>query len=204
MIDLRSKNPTPGPLRRWTSIDAIVLHQTATGHVKNIDRWAAKEAHYVVTTSGLIVWCSDLVRIGYASGQKKDATFPGSNGFNNRCVAIEIEGMYAGIEGDLTTFWKSKPADKPMTLGNQTIAAARVLIGLICTQVAGHGGKVRYLFAHRQSNGNKPSDPGEAIWKQIALPEMAIWGLTDGGEGYHVGQGRGIPHAWDLRRVAAY
>jgi hypothetical protein len=65
--------------------------------------------------------------------------------------------------------------------------------------VEGHGGKLELLVAHRQSSGERQADPGSALWKGVALPLHAELGLTDGGIGFKLDTGLGIPESWDPR-----
>lgn len=74
----------------------------------------------------------------------------------------------------------------------------------IAWRVAQHNGTLRVLCAHRQSSKDRPNDPGEAIWKGVALPLHAELGLTDGGAAFVLGDGRAIPREWDPTRSERY
>jgi hypothetical protein len=71
----------------------------------------------------------------------------------------------------------------------------------ICGEVVRHGGRIEQLLAHRQASSERQSDPGSALWQQVALPLHAELGLNDGGSGYAVGNGYPIPQTWDRSRV---
>ncbi|GAF99323.1 unnamed protein product, partial [marine sediment metagenome] len=47
-----------------------------------------------------------------------------------------------------------------------------------------------------QSSTSRVSDPGEKVWKLIAIPAMERFGLKDGGKTFKLG-GWTIPEAWN-------
>lgn len=180
-----------GP-RPWTAITGITLHQTACVLGERPERWATIGAHVGVTRGGRVVHMHDFT-----------STVVHGNGFNARTIGIEMDGMYAGVEGDPRTFWRplTEPNRQPQTPTTDLIASARAAIRWIVAEVARHGGRVTRLVAHRQSSKDRQGDPGSALWQAVALPMMAELGLDDGGPGYCVGTGLPVPEAWDERRV---
>lgn len=170
------------------AIDTIVLHQMAcVNNSRGIRRWKGIECHWVVEREDARAYLMhDL-----------DKRLWHGHGFNYRSVGIEVEGYYAGVEGDLRTFWRPKeePGRQPMELGCAMAAAIVAAIGATVDMVASAGGKIRYIGAHRQSYGNKRSDPGEAIWK-VAVLCMKNMGLE---EAPTLEYGLPIPEAWDKR-----
>lgn len=177
--------------RSWAATTGITLHQTACVLGERPERWDTVGAHFGVTRRGAVMQLHDIDRI-VAHG----------NGWNAQCVGIEIDGLYAGIEGDISTVWDdpSTPArEQGMTLTPEAIEATRALIRWIVEGVARHGGQVRALVAHRQSSATRRNDPGSAIWQAVALPMHAELGLSDGGVGFAIGDGRPVPEAWDPR-----
>jgi hypothetical protein len=63
---------------------------------------------------------------------------------------------------------------------------------------------IEYLYAHRQSSGQKPSDPGYEIWQQVVLEYgVSVLGLKTKNE-YVVGDGKPIPKDWDENSKARY
>ena len=60
------------------------------------------------------------------------------------------------------------------------------------------------VYAHRQSNGQKPSDPGWEIWRDVVLDfGVAVLGLvTDNAR--TIGDGKPIPAEWDATSRARY
>lgn len=181
--------------RDWSKVTGICLHQTACVLGENPPRWDTVGCHAGVTRNGQVILLHDFDRL-----------IVHGNGWNTQTVGIEIDGTYEGIEGDIKTFWKDpeNPKQKPQRPTAEAIEATKQLIRFICAEVERHGGKVKALVAHRQASVNRRSDPGSAIWKQIALPMSEELGLNDGGEGFKLGNGYAIPTAWDPKRKAKY
>lgn len=186
--------------RRWTGTRGITLHQTACNMGERIERYDTIGAHFAVLRSGRVLRMSDLNRVVYHG-----------NGWNEQCVGIEIDGLYAGIEDDpdtaldesLRSTWDdpSTPTrEHPMAVTPQAMAAARALVRWIVWETARNGGRIKVLCAHRQSSEDRRNDPGEAIWKAVALPLHAELGLSDGGPGFKLGTGYAIPEQWDPSR----
>jgi N-acetyl-anhydromuramyl-L-alanine amidase AmpD len=194
----RPREYTPR-LRPWPAITGTTLHQTACDMGERVERYDTIGAHFtVLRNSGRVLWHVDLDRIVYHG-----------NGWNDRCVGIEVNGLYAGLEDDpdtaldeaLKTTWDdpSTPTrERPMQVTPQSMRSTRMLVRWIRWTVAQHGGKMSVLCAHRQSSQSRRNDPGEAIWKAVALPLHAELGLSDGGVDFVIG-GYPIPEAWDPR-----
>jgi hypothetical protein len=181
--------------RPWRSVTGICLHQTACLLGERPTRWDSVGAHIGITRGGKVILLHGFDRI-VAHG----------NGWNAQTVGIEIDGLYAGVEGDASTVWDdpSTPSrERGMVLTDETVTAAHAVIRWIVSDVASHGGAVRALVAHRQSSDSRRNDPGSAVWQRIALPMSAELGLTDGGDGFAIG-GRPIPVEWDPRRTRRY
>jgi hypothetical protein len=193
MVDLRrtaSQQHVYGE-RPWASITGICLHQTACLLGERSARWNSLGAHFGVMRSGDVVWCHDL-----------DKLVAHGNGWNSGTVGVELDGLYAGIQGDRSTIWddpSTASREKAHMLTAEMIVEAKMLIRWICSEVAAQGGQIRALVAHRQSSKNRRNDPGSAIWKNIALPLHEELGLSDGGIGFTLGEGQAIPEAWDPR-----
>ncbi len=126
--------------------------------------------------------------------------------FNAHDVGIEMEGYYAGVDGDLRTFWRprSRPNRQPMVPTEGLVHAARDAVVMICETVADQGGEIRYVHAHRQTANSRISDPGELLWKAVGIWAQDALGLSDGGPDFYVKRGRPIPREWDPRRVHPY
>lgn len=178
--------------RSWASITGIVLHQTACRLSERPERWDTLRAHVGVTAGGRIMHVHEFTDV-----------VAHANGFNRKCIGVEVGGLFAGIEGDGRTVW-----DNPETAAHEVADvltetqadAARVAIRWIVSTVAANGGKVGVLVAHRQSSGTRRNDPGSVLWQRVAMQMHQGLGLSDGGPGFAIGEGTPIPEAWDLSR----
>lgn len=169
--------------RSLTSVTGICLHQTACVLGERIERWDPVGAHIGITRAGKVIWLHSF-----------DRRVVHGNGWNAGTIGIEIDGLYAGVEGDVSTVWNdpSTPGrERGMQLPEVQAEAARQCVRWICEQVP----SVRVIVAHRQSSGARRNDPGEAIWKAVALTS----GLATPA-GFTLDDGRPIPEAWDPKR----
>jgi len=175
----------------WAKIDTVVLHQMACAGPGPWTRWRDLAIHFAALRSGVAAWLYDC-----------DTLLWHGHGWNGRSVGIEVEGWYAGVAGDPSTLWTPRGATgeraREQQLSPDQAEAARQAIRLAVATVAAHGGEVRYLAAHRQSYAEKQSDPGSAIWGQVALPLLAELGLTTAPT---LRGGSPIPEAWDPAQV---
>jgi hypothetical protein len=178
--------------RAWEQVTGVTLHQTACHLGEAPDRWKSLGAHLGITREGKILWMHDF-----------DNAVVHGNGLNSHTVGIEMDGYYAGVEGDLKTFWRptDAPKRKPMVPTPALIEAAHQAVRWIVAIVAAHGGTVTGMRAHRQASKTRQSDPGSALWKAVALPLMEELKLSDGGPFECIGSGKPIPEAWDPRHI---
>lgn len=177
-------NGEPWLTRNEKYITGICLHQTACYLGERPERWATVNTHYGVTRAGQEIRIHPEILIA-----------PAANGWNNRTISIECDGLYAGIKGNLKTVWDdpSTPVrEQPMEPTPELVAATKSLIRRLKAAFP----SIKYLVAHRQSSLDRQNDPGEELWKAVALPMMAELGLEDGGAGFAIG-GYPIPEIWD-------
>lgn len=191
-VDGRPKTYNPMP-RVWSQVKGITLHQTACDMGERIERYDTIGAHFAVLRSGRVLRMCDLDRVVYHG-----------HGWNNQCVGIEVNGLYAGLEGDIRTVWDDPTTpyrEQPQKVTPEAMESTRQLIRWIVAEVSERGGHVKVLGAHRQAVDSRRNDPGEAIWRQVALPLHAELGLSDGGVGFKLPNSTGyaIPEAWDPR-----
>lgn len=175
--------------RPWSKVTGICLHQTACVLGEKVARWDTVGCHVGITRNGKVIQLHDFDRLIVHGNQ-----------WNTQTVGIEIDGLYAGVEGDPKTVWNdpSTPQrETGMELTQETVDAAKAAIRWIVETVKANGGEVRVLVAHRQASKDRRSDPGSAIWQRIALPMHQELGLGDGGPGFKLGTGLPIPEAWD-------
>jgi len=193
MIDRRTfagRSKDRGP-RDWSKVKGWCLHQTAC-HLGASDRISRSDnvgAHFVVYQDGRIFWLHDLNRI-----------VEHGNGWNNATIGIEIDGLFAGLEGDPKTVWDDPSTpykEKAMTLTAVQAESVKQLMRWGTAEVAAHGGKVTKIVAHRQASDTRRNDPGSKVWQEIALPMMAELGCDSGGVGFRLNQGYPIPEEWD-------
>ncbi len=174
-------------------VTGICLHQTACYMGERPERYLNTGAHRIVTRGGQRLRLHDVTdRIVSA------------NGFNARCVSIEGDGIYAGIEGDPRTVWDdptTRVRELAMDLPDAFVAAYLETCRSIIREVAAAGGKIQFILCHRQSSESRQSDPGEAIYKRVARVILDEFGLSNGGVGFKVDDGRAIPFEWDERSV---
>jgi len=184
----------------WKSVVGITLHQTACDLGTTPTRFKKVSAHIGTTQDGKVVQMNGLDWVVYHGH-----SFNGSRGPGD--VGIEINGHFAGLEPydedtgewkpNLKTYWKpkSRPNRVPMSVSPEQVKATLDAIDWIIAEVKKHGGEVKYIHAHRQSSKSRTSDPGEKVWRLIALVAMKKHGLTDGGPKFVAG-GYPVPNQW--------
>lgn len=175
--------------RTWHETTGITLHQTACDMGERIERYDTMGAHWGVLRSGRIIRLCDNNRVVYHG-----------NGWNARCVGIEVNGLYAGDEANpLATTWddpSTAKREQPQQVTPEAMLSLRMLCRFIAYDIASNGGALKVLCAHRQSSQDRRNDPGSAIWRQAAIPVSNELGLNYGGVGFTVG-GYAIPECWD-------
>jgi N-acetyl-anhydromuramyl-L-alanine amidase AmpD len=197
IIDRRpftGKNKDMGP-REWAKTTGWCLHQTAChlGSSSNIARCDNVGAHFVVYQDGRIFWLHDLNRM-----------IIHGNGWNAQTIGIEIDGLFAGIEGNPSTVWDDPSTpyhEKAMSLTAAQAESVRQLIRWGTGEVKAHGGNITKIVAHRQSSDSRRNDPGSKVWQEIAIPMSAELGCDYGGVGFRLGSGYPIPVEWDPAAV---
>lgn len=194
VLDARARHPGKARkgLNPWSRIDTVCLHQMACDDGSDApgswQRWRDLAIHFAVLRHGQAAWLYDA-----------NVLLWHGHGFNGRSVGLEIEGWYAGVEGRPGTLWAppGAPASRKVSQALQPlqVEAACQAIRLAVQQVAAHGGRVKYIGAHRQAAGaERQADPGSAIWQAVALPMMAELGLSTAPT---LKGGMPVPEAWD-------
>lgn len=215
-LDLRSEQTDPFPSKKSSSgeiiatskivkgktavrsvdqITGIVLHQTActfgpsNDPAKKHRRALNIPAHAVAFADGTFVCPADLRWYLYTS-----------NGFNGTTLGLEVEGKYAGVEGNAKTCWGGD-CTTPTDL---TVETARAAIKWLYDEGRKLRMPLRVVYSHRQSNGQKPSDPGEALWKRVVLEyAVPVLGMSTAPI-RTIGDGKPIPREWDSSSTARY
>lgn len=182
-------------VRAPSTITGIVVHQTACVFGPAADRQKAYRralgipAHAVAFRDGVFVAPCDLRWYVYTS-----------NGFNATTLGLEIEGKYRGLQADPKTCWGGNETP----LDDLTVETARAALKWLFDEGRALGMPIRVVYAHRQSNGQKPSDPGEGLWKRVVLDyAVPVLGLSTAPSRV-LDDGKPIPSAWDPASPAKY
>lgn len=189
--------------RSMIDITGVVLHQTACvyGVTKaqisraGGDRTLARNkrlqdipAHLVVAQDGTAILNAPLAWHLYHG-----------NGFNPFTLGIECEGRYDG---------RKVKSQVPAAQLEALCAGLKRMIELAREEGAVN---LDHFYAHRQSNGKKPGDPGPELWLGVidfATTELGLKPRYDyvcpKTPGTATPQGRPIPREWDPRATAPY
>ncbi len=189
--------------RNPESVHTIVLHQTAItfGATKKlIERYGSKEAarrtrfhnvacHVAALTTGEVLYVNRLPAYVWHA-----------NVANRFSVGIEVEGLYAGVEGRASTIWRGRA---PTKRSEATIDAARRAVQFTLEEGLRLGMPLRWIMPHRCYAKGRRADPGEMLWKEVALWAVDNLGLR---ARYDVAQngGRPIPLEWDPSALYDY
>ena len=206
--DLRAEQPDPPALakqkhkivnhkvvsRPWSTITGVVLHQTDC--VFGVTPQALTAAHGDVELAtarrSLNVACHGLAfRNGFYALPNPLAWYVWhANGLNATTLGLEIEGVYPGLDSG-----HAGAGDTPVT--PLLIATARACLARLVTEARAAGAPLVNVYAHRQSSDTRRGDPGEALWKAVAL-EYAVPVLGLKCHPAEVcGDGAPIPVEWD-------
>jgi hypothetical protein len=203
-----------GPvLRDPSSIDSIVLHQTAAeyGASARQIRDAGGDRELALARRALRVACHAMAFRGgfFVASTPLRWHVNHGNGLNARSLGIEIDGLYSGLLDDPDTIPKREDLDTTWQRRSPTILTAQMIdtvthaLTWLVSSARAEGMPIRYLFAHRQSSATRRSDPGQAIWLAIAVDLAPLLGLEMLPD-FVVGEGRPIPRAWDPSASADY
>ena len=130
------------------------------------------------------------------------------NELNAFTLGLEIEGHYPGLPDDPATPRRediqSTWGGKPTPFDDLAIETARAALKHLVEQGRAAGMPIQYVWAHRQANGQKPSDPGFEIWKHVVME----YGCTQLGLKTECSRawkdGKQIPHSWDPSATGKY
>jgi hypothetical protein len=118
-------------------------------------------------------------------------------------ISVEIEGNFIGAlddpetprREDLRSLWKK--GGGPHSLTPEQITASDVLFGIIRDEFEKGGGIWQRLIAHRQTCGDRRSDPGFEIWATIGLRWQSMLPDLEDTIDWYVPYGRPIPRDWN-------
>lgn len=207
VLDLRADQPDPPRLskdkhlvrgghvfrRDPAKIDAIVLHQTACvfgkrrGDPTRYHRALGVACHALAFNDGVVALPNPLRWLVWHG-----------NGFNDRSLGLEVEGVFPGVEGDPQTLPPGAGPETPVT--ETLVEAGRLALRTLVEEGAKEGIQLRWIFAHRQSSPTRRSDPGSALWRALvidyAIPVLGLQSDVSLVMESKKGPGRPIPSPW--------
>lgn len=181
--------------RKWSQITGICLHQTAVDFGTNPKRLLNVPVHGATLKDGHIILLHD----------PKDYMWH-AHSLNKTTIGIEVSCRAAGLLEEAKTFWRSKREKEQGKTYEQLVkeatdiqlAATKELCRYYIEMAKKNGGEIKYIQSHRQGHSSRVSDPGERIWKEVAIPIMKEFNLTTGPyRGYKIGSGNSLPIEWD-------
>lgn len=184
-------------------VTGIGIHQTACvfGPSNDIDRRNRRAlnvpCHALAFRDGTFVTAFPLPWFVYHG-----------NALNEFSYGLECEGKYPGLPDDPTTPQRedeqSTWGGNPTPLDDLAIETFRAALKYLYEEGMKLGSPLQYVWAHRQSNGQKPSDPGYGIWKHVVLDyAVAKLGLKTQPEKVWR-DGKTVPPQWDPKGVGKY
>jgi hypothetical protein len=184
-------------VRSVESVTGVCWHQTAhfglsPDHPKLLALPA--HAHIGETRSGLVV-VTLLHRL--------TAYVYHGHGWNRSTVGIEVQANAAGIDGDPSTFWRSKQqiaagltyADVGHEVSDGVLRACTATMHYYAKLKAARGAALLCLNRTHRQSARKPSDPGSRIARHVA-EEARRMGWTADGSQKVLGKGRPQPDEW--------
>ncbi len=189
------------PARRPEQIRGIVLHQTGIAMPRDPARWDHVAAHAGVTSDGRVVHINAL-----------RSYVMHANLANAFSVGVEIHGLLPGLADD----WRTMPAaseekhpdlsyrqrrkinfDQRTEVTPAIARASREALAFLVEEALALGCPLTYLWAHRQFDRSRSADPGEELWKEVALWAVDELGLELDPH-FTLGSGRAVPREWGV------
>lgn len=186
------------------TITGVTIHQTAcvfgpaADPAKKHLRAMGIPAHAVAFRDGFYVITAPLTWHLYHG-----------NDLSTPTLGLEVEGMYPGLPDDPKTVAKHEDEQttwggNPTALDDLTIACARAALSFLVAEGRKAGMPLEFVYAHRQSNGQKPSDPGFGIWQHVVLEHaVKTFGLRTAPQ-KTFGAGSPIPKQWEPGATGRY
>jgi len=179
-------------------IIGITIHQTACVFGPK-DDLAARHRRALNVPSHALAFRDGVVGVAYPALWYM---YHG-NGLNAFSLGLEIEGHYPEVLDDPKTPRRedieSTWGHDPTPLDALTIETARAGLKFLYDEGKRLGCPLEYIWAHRQSNGVKVSDPGAGIWQEVVLDYgVAVLGLKIQPEKVW-DDGKKIPASWSKK-----
>ena len=161
----------------------FVIPEDEEGKQKLAERIALHERfwkvpyHFVALANGDILYNNDV----------RSYTWHG-NKANRSTLGVAVVGHFPGLEKNR----KSSHTE----VDDFFLATMRACMRLAMLKSREEGCLVEDLTAHRVYSARRTNDPGEYIWKHVAIPAMDAYNLSVSYD-RKVGSGREIPNLWD-------
>tara|TARA_B100000287_G_scaffold300499_1_gene283647 strand:- start:17 stop:925 length:909 start_codon:yes stop_codon:yes gene_type:complete len=214
ILDLRSEQTDPAPKSKVVggrtvkraphTITGITLHQTACTYgvsQQQIDA-AGGDRELALHRRALNVACHAMAfRDGtvVVANELESYIYHG-NGLNAASLGCEVAGIYPGkVNEPEKTTWGGEPTE----LTELTIATAREAVRTLVEMGRAQGMAIDYLYGHRQASSSRRADPGEGLWRSVALWAQSELGLKLA-QNITLGDGYTIPKEWDPNGVGSY
>lgn len=133
--------------------------------------------HFVALPNGDILYNNDV----------RSYTWHG-NRANKKTLGVAVVGHFPGLEKN------RKPSHTKVD--DFFLSTMRKCMRLAVLKSREEGCPIEDLTAHRVYSAGRINDPGEYIWKHVAIPSMDEYSLTSD-YGRKVDSGRPIPQDWD-------
>lgn len=170
--------------RDMAKVTHIMLHQTACRLGLRPERYHNVACHCAVLYDGTVLYVNNL----------KHSVWHG-HGFNSFSIGIEIDGHFAGIEGDKRSIWRGGGPTHELT--PEQIQGTKNLLTWLMGQSKALGGGFVNLVCHRQGSDQRQGDPGSAIYEAIVPWARETLGLkVPWYETY--GTGMYPPRQWEI------
>jgi hypothetical protein len=192
-------------------VTGITLHQTAIEYGVTSRQLAAAggDRQLAISRRAKGIACHACSFEGYYAKTHPLAWYIyHGNKLNGHTLGLEIEGRFPGLlddpvtirREDLKTLWKGEATE----LTEARLSAAKAALHYLVKEGRQQGMPIQYLYAHRQAKSNRRSDPGEEIWRKLAIEYgVAVLGLETR-PSYAISTGRPIPLDWDSRGIGSY
>lgn len=178
-------------LRSWSKIRGVTLHQTGCAMPARPLGWSRVNAHYGVTLEGLPILINRPEDMIWHAQRASIST-----------IGIEVEGNYCGVSGNTRTLWTA--GGGPDTLNSAMLEALDVVFDDVLRRFGEAGEQWSVVYGHRQSSRNRRADPGEEIWRRVAIPWASYLHTSRYTPSKVFGDGRPIPKQWDSNGKGAY
>jgi len=145
--------------------------------------------------------CAMSTELGVVVHSPLAAFLHHAHAFNDDTLGLEVEGLYAGVKDVRSTMWN---ADEVAYLSNTAILSARAALKYLVEEGRDLGMPIQWLYAHRQTYGDKTGDPGSEIWQYVGLDYgVKVLGLKVRND-HTRRDGNPIPKDWDPDATAPY